>query len=117
MLFWLRESEWKTKRLRIDLNQNQYEIFKVFIGFANFYRRFIRGFSRIAALLTLMLKTIGSPELAPKVFKADDNEVVGVGGGRADETAKNLSKSKNSKNIKSEIPICTNIGATGNLCS
>ena len=30
---------------------------QVFIGFANFYRRFIQGFSRIAAPLTSLLKT------------------------------------------------------------
>ena len=30
---------------------------QVFLGFANFYRRFIQGFSRLAALLTSMLKT------------------------------------------------------------
>ena len=30
---------------------------QVFIGFANFYRRFIRGFSKIAGPLTAMLKT------------------------------------------------------------
>ena len=30
---------------------------QVFIGFANFFRRFIQGFSKIAALLTSMLKT------------------------------------------------------------
>ena len=31
---------------------------QVFIGFANFYQRFIRGFSRIAAPLTLLLKQL-----------------------------------------------------------
>ena len=36
---------------------------QVFLGFANFYRRFIQGFSRIAALLTSVLKTTN--ELAP----------------------------------------------------
>lgn len=30
---------------------------QVFLGFANFYRRFIQGFSRIAAPLNSMLKT------------------------------------------------------------
>ena len=30
---------------------------QVFLGFANFYRRFIQGFSKIAAPLTSMLKT------------------------------------------------------------
>ena len=30
---------------------------QLFIGFANFYRRFIQGFSKIAAPLTSMLKT------------------------------------------------------------
>ncbi len=36
---------------------------QVFLGFANFYRRFIKGFSKIAAPLTSMLKmTAASPE-------------------------------------------------------
>ena len=35
---------------------------QVFLGFANFYRRFIQGFSRIAAPLTSILKTTGSPD-------------------------------------------------------
>ncbi len=30
---------------------------QVFLGFANFYKRFIRNFNRIAALLTSMLRT------------------------------------------------------------
>ena len=75
---------------------------QVFIGFANFYRRFIRGFSRIAASLTSMLKTTGSSDSAQR---DDDNEVVGGGGDR------NLSKSKKSKNAKSGIQTC--VEATG----
>ena len=35
---------------------------QVFLGFANFYRRFIQSFSKIAAPLTWMLKTIGLPD-------------------------------------------------------
>ena len=35
---------------------------QVFLGFANFYWRFIQSFSRIAALFTSMLKTTGSPD-------------------------------------------------------
>ena len=85
---------------------------QVFIGFANFYRRFIRGFSRIAASLTSMLKTTGSSEeSAPRAFRAGNDEVVGGGGGRADETVVDSSTSKNEKSRKStRVP---NIGATG----
>ena len=75
---------------------------QVFIGFANFYQRFIQGFSKIVAPLTSMLKTTGSSDLAQR---DDDDEVVGGGGDR------NLSKSKKSKNAKSGIQ--TRIGATG----
>ena len=81
---------------------------QVFIGFANFYQRFIRGFSRIAALLISMLKTIGSSNLASKAFRADNNEVVGVGG-RADETFKNLSKSKKAKTISPKVQCVSQI--------
>ena len=50
---------------------------QVFIGFANFYRRFIQGFSKIAALLTSMLKISPQPAGALTATAVDDSEVVG----------------------------------------
>ena len=93
---------------------------EVFLGFANFYCRFIKGFNKIAALLTSMLKTTMSSQvlaanevLGAKVLAA--NEVGSDGGGddglsdglkcvkpktRRSESQK-LSKSGNSKGKKS----------------
>ena len=82
----------------------------MFIGFANFYRRFIWDVSKIAVSLISILKITGSSDqLALKAFWADNNEVVGGGVGVANEMSKNLSRSKKSKNKKSENP--TRIGA------
>ena len=81
----------------------------VFIGFANFYQRFIWGFNRIAAPLTPILKMTGLLNLAPRLV-ANDDEVVG-GSSKTDD--KNLSKKP--KNAKFEIQIC--IGAMENLHS
>ena len=64
----------------------------MFICFANFYQRFIKGFSKTAALLTSLLKTTESSNSASKAFRADDNEVIGGGGGRVNETVRNSSK-------------------------
>ena len=50
---------------------------QVFLGFANFYRRFIQGFSWIATTLTSMLKTSGSTE--PSIRPGEG--ILGVGGG------------------------------------
>ena len=67
----------------------------------------------IAAPLTSMLKRTGLSNLAPKAFRADDDEVVGIGS-RADETFKNSSKSKQAKNDKFESSTrSSDIGATG----
>ena len=83
---------------------------QVFIGFSNFYQRFIQGFSKISALLTFILKTTkSSEELALRAFKAGNNEVVG-GDNRIDKTVIDLSKSKNEKSRK--LTYMPNIGAT-----
>ena len=77
---------------------------QVFLGFANFYRRFIQGFSRIAAPLTSMLKTIESTGsvASPKETKGGvggNNVVDVVGGGEATNPTKekNLAKMTKSK--------------------
>ena len=83
---------------------------QVFLGFANFYRRFIQGFSRIAVPLTSMLKTTGSPdELAPNrnngkrlaSGKNNGNGEVDEFGGDSVEHAKKSRKSKGQKTSKS----------------
>ena len=80
----------------------------MFISFANFYKRFIQDFSKIAALLTFLLKSNRSSKWAPKVFKANDNEVVSDDDSRADRTVINLFINEKSKKL-TPFP---NIGAT-----
>ena len=80
----------------------------------------MQSFSKMAALLTPMLKTTKlSKLLVPKASRADNNEDIG-GVGIADETVVHLSKSKKSKNLskkskndKSKIPTCTNLWVAG----
>ena len=94
---------------------------QVFLGFANFYWRFIQGFGRIAALLTSILKTTGSPNEPASsknngsrlaVSKNDDSkpasgrndgngEVDGFDGDNV-EHAKKSRKSKNKNLAKSQ---------------
>ena len=89
----------------------------MFLGFANFFQHFIQGFSKIAALLTLLLKTTRSLEkLALKAFKAGNNKVVGGGSGRADEIIINLSKNKKSKKLM-RVPNIRAIGKPNFLIS
>ena len=66
---------------------------QIFIGFTNFYRRFIKGFSRIAVLLIVMLKKTKLSVVSAS--RVDDNEVVGGGDivGQLD-TLRKLAKSK-----------------------
>ena len=69
---------------------------QVFISFVNFYQYFIQGFSKIAAPLTLMVKTTESLNLAPR--RPGTDEIVG-GSSKAND--RNLIKK--SKNAKSGI--------------
>ena len=67
---------------------------QVFLGFANFYRQFIQGFSKIAAPLTLMLKITGSPNLSKPEVENGDGKVVRFGVSSREELAKKSGKSK-----------------------
>ena len=74
---------------------------QVFLDFANFYRQFIQGFSRIAAPLTLILKTTAPPERLTLEEVSD-----GEGGDSIDdvggvEDTKKSEKSKGQKTSKS----------------
>ena len=65
----------------------------MFIGFVNFYQCFIKGFSKIVALITYLLKiTTLSKELAPKVFWAKNNRFISNDGSRTNKIFVSLSK-------------------------
>ena len=78
----------------VDLQQ-------VFIGFANFYRHFIQGFSRIAILLTAMLKTTRSSVVS--AFRVDDNEVSGSDAGA--ESGGSIVKQKVGLIAPTKVPV------------
>ena len=59
---------------------------QVFIGFANFYRRFIQGFSKIAAPLTSMFKTSSTASTPSQKLRMGEDKT----------SNKKSSKSKNS---------------------
>ena len=68
---------------------------QVFLGFANFYCRFIQGFNKIAGLLTSILR-IGSPSPSENSLNkmVENNEAVGG----SNNSGQNLVESKYSKN-------------------
>ena len=71
----------------------------MFIGFANFYQRFIQNFSRIAILLTFLLKTTKSfKQSTLKTLEVNNNKIVSDGDDRANTIVMNLSKSKKFRN-------------------
>ena len=93
---------------------------QVFLGFANFYRQFIKGFSKIAAPLTSILKSTMSSQvlaankvLGARVLAGDEVSSVGGGGDGSSDGSKRvepktersesqkLSKSGNSEGKKS----------------
>ena len=70
---------------------------QVFLGFANFYWRFMQGFNKIAKPLTLMLKTLSltsSSTFLQSINIADEDE---IGGGKNGSNETNLSNSSTLK--------------------
>lgn len=66
----------------------------MFLGFANFYCRFIKGLSKIATLLTLILKTLSL--IPQKYFIRARDEIENE---NIKDNTKFLTKSKKSKNL------------------
>ena len=76
---------------------------QVFLGFANFYQRFIQAFSNIIALLTSILKTTGLPdELGPKIGNSNSKIFRFDVSGGGEELAKKLGKLKDQNLAKSQ---------------
>ena len=73
--------EEKIDAIKAWLEPKSVQDIQVLIGFTNFYRHFIQGFSKIAVPLTSMFKT--SPQLANAllVTSIDDKKVVRSSGG------------------------------------
>ena len=89
---------------------------QVFLGFANFYRRFIQGFSKIAAPLTSMLKTTMSSQVlvADEVLAAD--EVDGIeGGDESIEKCGKLSKTRKLSKFQKSAKSRKELSKSGNL--
>lgn len=61
---------------------------KMFLDFANFYRRFIQSFSRIAAPLISMLQITGHKTQNSQI--KNRNTLVSVGGGGSSDSIENL---------------------------
>ncbi len=79
----------------------------MFLGFANFYRRFIQNFSRIAALLTSILRTTDNKALSTQAIENEKNQNAPSAAGRTDGgnvggSIKNLSTA--AKSAKSKKP-------------
>ncbi len=83
---------------------------QMFLGFANFYRRFIRNFSKIAVPLTSMLQTTNNKALSTQAIKIKKNQdapsaASGTDGGNISGSIKNLSTA--GKSAKSKKPKLT----------
>lgn len=75
---------------------------QVFLGFGNFYRQFIQGFSKIAAPLTSMLRitaTLSSPKSSSKATEKAREEAGNKFGDGIEIGRVKLTKAKKSKKL------------------
>ncbi len=112
----IRMEEEKIEAIRDWPEPQSVRAIQVFLGFANFYRRFIRNFSRIAAPLTSMLRTtnesIGDKTQSTQAENQDVPSATGrtggdgVGGSFENRTtAAKLGKSKKlTKSKRTDLP-------------
>ena len=81
---------------------------QVFLGFANFYRRFIQSFSKIAGPLTSMLRTSSATRsLKNSLLSLDIAEVDGVGIGNGGDCENETVERSSSKNLNGAIGYLT----------
>ncbi len=105
--------EKKIKVVKTRLEPQSVRDIQVFFVFAKIYRRFIRNFSRIATLLTSMLRITDNDNLSAQSNQNEKNQdtldggASGAGSGRVDVRITNLSiagKSVKSKKLKLTKP-------------
>ncbi len=88
--------EEKIKVVKTWLEPQSVRDIQVFLGFANFYRKFIKNFNRIVILLTSMLRTIDNEALSTQVTENEKNQdilngIAEANSGGVDRNIKNLS--------------------------
>ena len=71
----------------------------MFLGFANFYRRFIRNISKIATPLTLMLQTTDNEALNTQITKNENNQDASTSAGSVNSGGTNSRVSESIENL------------------
>ena len=80
----IRIGEKKIEAIRNWLELQSVRDIQVFLGFTNFYKRFIKNFSRITVPLTLIFRTINDKALGIQATKNKGNKATAASGGSGD---------------------------------